>query len=164
MDIKQTLMQALKKDVKIDLERKLEKVRIPCMNYLKENALRIFKEKITEVYKINSDRIQVIDLPLFLKTVKIVERGPWSFTIATDEDELIFKTKSGESIYQYTDNGTSFTNGLGKEVHNLNEYWHDPIEGKREYLYYRDLALNEIQSFIKTKFVQYVQNALDGGR
>ena len=164
MDIKQTLIQALKKDVKIDLERKLEKVRIPCMNYLRENALRIFKEKITEVYKINSDRIQVIDLPLFLKAVKIVEKGPWSFTIATDEDELIFKTKSGEPIYQYTDNGASFVNGLGKEVHNLNEYWHDPIAGKREYLYYRDLALNEIQDFIKTKFVQYVQNALNGGK
>lgn len=33
MDIKQTLMQALKRDVKIDLERKLEKVRVPCINY-----------------------------------------------------------------------------------------------------------------------------------
>lgn len=164
MDIKQTLMQALKKDVKVYLEQKLEKVRIPCMDYLKENALRIFKEKITEVYKINSDRIQVIDLPLFLKAVKIIDKGPWSFTIVTDENQLVFKTESGEPIYQYTNNGKSFVNGLGKEVRNLDEYWHDPIAGKREYLYYRDLALNEIQNFIKTKFIQYVQDMLNRGK
>ena len=155
-------MQVLKKDVKIDLERKLEKVRIPCMNYLKENALRIFKEKITEVYKINSDRIQVIDLPLFLKTVTIQDKDKWSFDIFIDEDLLNFKTQSGEQIYQYSNDGMFYTNN--EEVHNLDEYWHDPIAGKREYLYYRDLALNEIQDFIKTKFVQYVQNALNGGK
>ena len=120
MDIKQTLMQTLKKDIKIDLERKLEKVRIPCMNYLKENALRIFKEKITEVYKINSDRIQVIDLPLFLKTVTIQDKDKWSFDIFIDEDLLNFKTKSGEQIYQYSNDGMFYTNN--EEVHNLDEY------------------------------------------
>jgi hypothetical protein len=164
MDIKQTLIQALKKDVKIDLERKLEKVRIPCMNYLKENALRIFKEKITEVYKINSDRIQVIDLPLFLKAVKIIDRGSWGFTIKTEEDELDFKTKSGEPIYQYTDAGRSYVDGMGKEVHNLDEYWHSPINGRREYEYYKNEAINDIQDFINTKFILYVQNKLNGGK
>ena len=120
MDIKQTLIQALKKDIKIDLERKLEKVRIPCMNYLKENALRIFKEKITEVYKINSDRIQVIDLPLFLKAAKIVDANRWSFNISVDEDLLNYKTKSGESIYQYSNNGMYGDTGrkytIGKNI------------------------------------------------
>ena len=131
MDIKQTLIQALKKDVKIDLERKLEKVRIPCMNYLKENALRIFKEKITEVYKINSDRIQVIDLPLFLKAVKVIDIDKWSFGIMIDENLLKYKTKSGEPIYQYSNNGM-YPDTYGEEVHNLNEYWHDPIMNQNE--------------------------------
>ena len=163
MNIKQTLMQALKQDIKIDLERKLEKIRIPCMNYLKENALRIFKEKITEVYEINHDRIQVIDLPLFLKAVKIVDIDKWSFSISVDEDLLSYRTKSGEPIYQYSNNDM-YENAYGKEVRNLNEYWHAPIDGKREYLYYKDLAFRKIQDFIKVKFVQYVQDLLNRGK
>lgn len=156
-------MQALKQDIKIDLERKLEKIRIPCMNYLKENALRIFKKKITEVYEINHDRIQVIDLPLFLKAVKIVDIDKWSFSISVDEDLLSYRTKSGEPIYQYSNNDM-YENAYGKEVHDLNEYWHAPIDGKREYLYYKDLAFREIQDFIKVKFVQYVQDLLNRGK
>jgi len=163
MDIKQTLMQALKKDVKIDLERKLEKVRIPCMNYLKENALRIFKEKITEVYKINSDRIQVIDLPLFLKAVKIVDTDGWSFNISADEDLLNYKTKSGEPIYQYSNNGM-YGDTYGKEVHNWKEYWHDPINGVHEEDWYLEVASEDIEKFIKNDFIKFVKDKIDGGK
>lgn len=158
MDIKQTLMQALKKDIKIDLERKLEKVRIPCMNYLKENALRIFKEKITEVYKINSDRIQVIDLPLFLKTVTIQDKDKWSFDIFIDEDLLNFKTKSGEQIYQYSNDGMFYTNN--EEVRNLDEYWHSPINGKSENNWYKIEIWKELNTFLKNDFTQYVKDRL----
>ena len=158
MDIKQTLIQTLKKDVKIDLERKLEKVRIPCMNYLKENALRIFKEKITEVYKINSDRIQVIDLPLFLKTVTIQDKDKWSFDIFIDEDLLNFKTKSGEQIYQYSNDGMFYTNN--EEVHNLDEYWHSPINGKSENNWYKIEIWKELNTFLKNDFTQYVKDRL----
>lgn len=158
MDIKQTLIQALKKDVKIDLERKLEKVRIPCMNYLKENALRIFKEKITEVYKINSDRIQVIDLPLFLKTVTIQDKDKWSFDIFIDEDLLNFKTKSGEQIYQYSNDGMFYTNN--EEVRNLDEYWHSPINGESENNWYKIEIWKELNTFLKNDFTQYVRDRL----
>lgn len=161
MDIKQTLIQALKKDVKIDLERKLEKVRIPCMNYLKENALRIFKEKITEVYKINSDRIQVIDLPLFLDTIKVIDTGPWSISLYIDEDMLQFKTKSGDQIYQYTNNGTMFVEGKGEEVHNLDEYFHSPINGLREFDYYKNESMKEISRFIVSKFLDFVKDKVN---
>ena len=163
MDIKQTLMQTLKKDVKIDLERKLEKVRIPCMNYLKENALRIFKEKITEVYKINSDRIQVIDLPLFLKAVKIVDADGWSFNISVDEDLLNYKTKSSEPIYQYSNNGM-YGDTYGKKVHNWKEYWHDPINGVHEEDWYLEVASEDIEKFIKNDFIKFVKDKIDGGK
>lgn len=163
MDIKQTLMQALKKDIKIDLERKLEKVRIPCMDYLKENALRIFKEKITEVYKINSDRIQVIDLPLFLKAAKIVDTDGWSFNISVDEDLLNYKTKSGEPIYQYSNNGM-YGDTYGKEVHNWKEYWHDPINGVHEEDWYLEVASEDIEKFIKNDFIKFVKDKMDGGK
>ena len=163
MDIKQTLIQALKKDARIDLERKLEKVRVPCMNYLKENALRIFKEKITEVYKINSDRIQVIDLPLFLKAVKIVDDNKWGFNIFVDEDMLNYKTKSGEPIYQYSNNGM-FSDTYGQEVHNWQEYWHNPISGIPEEDWYLNIATEDIEKFIKNDFVVFIKKEIDGGK
>nr|DAG57983.1 MAG TPA: hypothetical protein [Caudoviricetes sp.] len=163
MNIKQTLIQALKKDVKMDLERKLEKVRVPCMNYLKENALRIFKEKITEVYKINSDRIQVIDLPLFLKAVKIVDTDGWSFNIFVDEKLLNYKTKSGELIYQYSNNGM-YGNVYGKEVHSWKEYWHSPINGVHEEDWYLEVASGDIEKFIKNDFIKFVKDKIDGGK
>ena len=163
MDIKQTLMQALKKDVKIDLERKLEKVRIPCMNYLKENALRIFKEKITEVYKINHDRIQVIDLPLFLKAVKVIKSDGWSFNISVDEDLLNYKNKSGEPIYQYSNNGL-YGGTYGEEVRNWEEYWHAPINGVHEEDWYLEAASEDIEKFIKNDFIKFVKDKIDGGK
>ena len=160
MNIKQTLIQALKKDVKIDLERKLEKVRVPCMNYLKENALRIFKEKIIEVYQINSDRIQVIDLPLFLRAIKTYDIDKWSFSIKIDEDLLNFKTKSGEQIYQYTDGGKMFAGGYGEEVHNLREYWHSPIMSLSESDWYKDEFAKTISEFLKSDFINFVKNKI----
>ena len=163
MDIKQMLIQALKKDVKSDLERKLEKVRIPCMNYLKENVLRIFKEKITEVYEINHDRIQVIDLPLFLKAAKIANTGGWSFNISVDEDLLNYKTKSGEPIYQYSNKGM-YKDTYGKEVHKWEEYWHYPINGIHEEDWYLEVASEDIEKFIKNDFIKFVKNKMDGGK
>ena len=159
MDIKQTLMQALKKDVKMDLERKLEKVRVPCMNYLEENALRIFKEKITEVYKINHDRIQVIDLPLFLKAVKVIDIDKWSFGIMIDENLLNYKTKSGELIYQYSNNGM-YPDTYGEEVRNLNEYWHDPIMNQNEINWYKGQFSDSINSFMNKDFINFVKNKI----
>lgn len=160
MNIKQTLIQNLRQDVKIDLERKLEKVRVPCMNYLKENALRIFKEKITEVYQINSDRIQVIDLPLFLRAIKTYDIDKWSFSIKIDEDLLDFKTKSGEQIYQYTDGGKMFANGYGEEVHNLREYWHSPIMSLSESDWYKGEFAKTISEFLKSDFINFVKNKI----
>lgn len=160
MNIKQTLMQALKKYVKIDLEHKLEEVRIPCMNYLKENALRIFKEKITEVYKINSDRIQVIDLPLFLRAIKTYDIDKWSFSIKIDEDLLDFKTRSGEQIYQYTDGGKMFAGGYGEEVRNLREYWHSPIMSLSESDWYKGEFTKTISEFLKSDFINFAKNKI----
>lgn len=163
MDIKNIVRNELKKYAKADLERRLEEVRVPCMNYLKENALRIFKEKITEVYKINHDRIQVIDLPLFLKAIKIVGDNKWGFNIFVDEDMLSYKTKSGEPIYQYSNNGM-FGDTYGQEVHNWREYWHDPINGIPEEDWYLNIATEDIEKFIKNDFVTFIKKEIDGGK
>lgn len=161
MDIKNIVRNELKKYAKTDLERRLEEVRVPCMNYLKENALRIFKEKITEVYKINHDRIQVIDLPLFLKTVKTIDIDKWSFKVFIDEDLLNFKTKSGEQIYQYSNNGL-FMDGYGDEATNLSEYWHTPISSQKENDWYKQEFTDEFIKFIKKDFIEFVKVKFGG--
>lgn len=156
MNVEKFVRNVLKKHIKTDLERKLEAIRVPCMNYLKENALRIFKEKITEVYTINSDRIQVIDLPLFLRTVKAVDKTPWSFKIVVDENLLNFQTKSGEQIYQYTHGGTMYSDGVGEEVHSLSEYWHSPIANQVEDDWYKNEAAYDMSDFIKNNFIKFI--------
>lgn len=160
MNIKQLLIQILKKDIKINLEQKIEIIRVPCLKYLKENVLRIFKEKITEVYKINHDRIQIIDLPLFLNTIKIYDVNKWSFNIEIDEDLLNFKTKSGEQIYQYTDKGKIFADGYSQEVRDLDEYWHSPINSMIESDWYKKEFFQTFKKFLKNNFVNFVKNKI----
>ena len=156
MHIKNTLIRELQKEIKQNLGQKLEQVRVPCMNYLKENALKIFKEKITEVYKINSDRIQVVDLPLFLKAVKIRDIDNWSFGVSIDESLINFQTKSGEPIYQYSNNGL-YPNSEGEEVHNLKQYWHSPINGISEPEWYGREFVRSVTQLINKDFINFVK-------
>lgn len=159
MDIKEIIRNNFKYMYGKDIDNKIEKIRIPCMKYLEEKSIEIFKNKISEVYKINSDRLQVIDLPLLLKTVNIVEEGKWGFSINMDEDLLNYKTKSGEQIYQYSNNGL-FMNTINKPVTNMKEYWHAPIGGIMEENWYISEVSKEIVDFIKKDFIKFVKNKL----
>lgn len=166
MELKQNvqnmLLQRINEFPRKELETRLSKIRIPCMDYLKKNTLQIFKDKIKEVYAINYFRTDIIDLPKFLEAVKIIDRGPWAFDIVINEHDLQYYTAEGEPIYQINSK-KDWQQTREEVVHNLEEYWRTPIQGQREDKYYIQQTQKSIDSFIQTDFLKYVKKLVKGG-
>ena len=160
MDIKKIIMNEIKNKKMINLEQRLEKCRPLLIKYLSENSLEILQKKIREVYSINSWRKQIIPIEVFLNSVKVVNTGNWSFDLIVDEKELEYITATGEPIYQGYYEGV-YENTYGRKVESLNDYWHTPIGGMKENIYYIKNAVKEIMEFIKTDFTKYAVKLLE---
>ena len=120
-------------------EQQPKELRQSCLRYLKENILRIVKQKIELVYSINSFREQIIELPRFLEAVKIDDNGDWKFEIFIDENDLKFATEQNEEIYEIKD---------GNKVNNLNsirELDFIKIESEKEAI---NFIKNNLSSFV----------------
>lgn len=128
-------------------EQQSKELRRSCLKYLKENILRIVKQKVELVYIINDYRKQVIELPRFLEAVKIIDRGDWEFEVFIDENDLNYITKQNEEIYEIND---------GNKVQNLNSYFKTPINFVRELDYIKIESEKEAIEFIKNNLSSFV--------
>lgn len=129
-------------------EQQSKELRQSCLKYLKENILRIVKQKVELVYILNSYRKQVIELPRFLEAVKVVDRGDWKFEIFIDENDLNYVTEWGEQIHEI---------GTGEIVTNINQYFKSPILNSiRELDFIRMESEKESKDFIKKNLPDYL--------
>lgn len=128
-------------------EQQSKELRQSCLKYLKENILRIVKQKIELVYIINNYRKQVIELPRFLEAVKIIDRGDWEFEIFIDESDLNYITMQNEEIYEIND---------GNKVRDLDSYFKTPINSIRELDFIKIESEKEAIKFIKYNLSSFV--------
>ena len=128
-------------------EQQSKELRQSCLKYLKENILRIVKQKIELVYIINNYRKQVIELPRFLGAVKIIDRGDWEFEIFIDESDLNYITMQNEEIYEIND---------GNKVRDLDSYFKTPINSIRELDFIKIESEKEAIKFIKYNLSSFV--------
>ena len=128
-------------------EQQSKELRQSCLKYLKENILRIVKQKVELVYSINSFRKQIIELPRFLEAVKVVDTGDWKFKVFIDENDLNYVTEQNEEIYKIND---------GNEAKNLNSYFKTPINFIRELDYIKIESEKEVIKFIKNNLSSFV--------
>lgn len=128
-------------------EQQSKELRQSCLRYLKENILRIVKQKIELVYIINNYRKQVIELPRFLEAVKIIDRGDWEFEIFIDESDLNYITMQNEAIYEIND---------GNKVRDLDSYFKTPINFIRELDFIKIESEKEAIKFIKYNLSSFV--------
>lgn len=128
-------------------EQQSKELRQSCLRYLKENILRIVKQKIELVYIINNYRKQVIELPRFLEAVKIIDRGDWEFEIFIDEGDLNYITMQNEEIYEIND---------GNKVRDLDSYFKTPINFIRELDFIKIESEKETIKFIKYNLSSFV--------
>lgn len=128
-------------------EQQSKELRQSCLKYLKENILRIVKQKIELVYIINNYRKQVIELPRFLEAVKIIDRGDWEFEIFIDESDLNYITMQNEEIYEIND---------GNKVRDLDSYFKTPINSIRELDFIKIESEKEAIKFIKYDLSSFV--------
>ena len=161
MDIKEIIRKEVKKYIKNGVEQTIQKIRVSCMKFLKEKTLEIYKNKITEVYNINKDRKQIVDLPSLFKSIKIIDNNKWIFSIILDERDIKFETQSGEPVYQYYHNG-EFGDTYNSIVTNFNEYWHDPIAGITEDDWYNRATIEDLIKYINDDFSKYIKILLGG--
>lgn len=128
-------------------EQQSKELRQSCLKYLKENILRIVKQKIELVYVINNYRKQVIELPRFLEAVKIIDRGDWEFEVFIDESDLNYITRQNEEIYEIND---------GNKVQDLNSYFKTPINSIRELDFVKIESEKEAIKFIKNNLSSFL--------
>ena len=128
-------------------EQQSKELRQSCLKYLKENILRIVKQKIELVYIINNYRKQVIELPRFLEAVKIIDRGDWEFEIFIDESDLNYITMQNEEIYEINDEN---------KVRDLDSYFKTPINFIRELDFIKIESEKEAIKFIKYNLSSFV--------
>lgn len=128
-------------------EQQSKELRQSCLKYLKENILRIVKQKIELVYIINNYRKQVIELPRFLEAVKIIDRGDWEFEVFIDESDLNYITRQNEEIYEIND---------GNKVQDLNSYFKTPINSIRELDFVKIESEKEAIKFIKNNLSSFL--------
>ena len=128
-------------------EQQSKELRQSCLKYLKENILRIVKQKVELVYILNSYRKQVIELPRFLEAVKIIDRGDWEFEIFIDESDLNYITMQNEEIYEIND---------GNKVRDLDSYFKTPINSIRELDFIKIESEKEAIKFIKYNLSSFV--------
>ena len=134
--------------------KKLELLRPQIMSYLSDNCLSIFRQKVAEVYQINSFRKNVVPLDRFLGSV-IAQVDKWSCKIFFDEKIINWVDGKGNPIYKI-----NYSNGDEPKVQNLFEYWQTPIDGLREDDYYTREAVEEIAKFVVTDFVNFVKGLI----
>lgn len=134
--------------------KRLEQMRPQIMNYLSDNCLYIFRQKVAEVYQINSFRKNIVPLDRFLGSV-VSQIDGWSCKIFFDEKMINWEDLKGNPIYKI--------NYMGKEeseVRDLYSYWQTPIEGKREDDYYTREAIEAIAKFVTTDFVTFIKQPI----
>lgn len=134
--------------------KRLEQMRPQIMNYLSDNCLYIFRQKVAEVYQINSFRTNIVPLDRFLGSV-VSQINGWSCKIFFDEQIINWEDAKGDPIYKI-----NYTQNEESEVHDLYSYWQTPIEGKREDDYYTREAIEAIAKFVTTDFVTFIKQLI----
>lgn len=154
IDLTQVINEAVKKADSFSSVQRLERLRPQIMNYLSDNCLNLFRQKVAEVYQINSFRKNVVPLDRFLGSV-LTQIDGWSCKILFDEKAIEWSDKDGGSIYKI-----AYSNQENATVNRLYDYWQTPIENKREDDYYTREAIGAITKFITTDFVNFIRQLI----
>ena len=154
IDLTQAITTAVEKaNSPFGLQR-LEHLRPQIMEYLSDNCLHLFRQKVAEVYQINSFRKNIVPLERFLGSV-LTQVDGGSCKIFFDEKTINWSDKDGGPIYKI-----AYSNKEEATVNRLYDYWQTPIENKREDDYYTREAVEAITKFITTDFVNYIKQLI----
>lgn len=154
IDLTQVINEAVKKVDSFSGMQRLERLRPQIMNYLSDNCLNLFRQKVAEVYQINSFRKNIVPLDRFLGSV-LTQIDGWSCKIFFDEKTINWSDKDGGPIYKI-----AYSNKEEATVNRLYDYWQTPIENKREDDYYTREAVEAITKFITTDFVNFIKQLI----
>lgn len=154
IDLTQVINEAVKKVDSFSGMQRLERLRPQIMNYLSDNCLNLFRQKVAEVYQINSFRKNIVPLDRFLGSV-LTQIDGWSCKIFFDEKTINWSDKDGGPIYKI-----AYSNKEEDTVNRLYDYWQTPIENKREDDYYTREAVEAITKFITTDFVNFIKQLI----
>lgn len=122
------------------------------LKQLAQETEKILKEKIREVYAINSQiRTAENYIPLgdMLRIVGVeYSTSPLSFTVTLDENRIIWVDKRGQDIHEVPAPWETYKEIGNSKVRSFEEHWKTPIEGMRENRYFIEETKGELLNFI----------------